>query len=37
MSGVEDFTIALDSNDRGCALSMSWENTKASVQISEGK
>ena len=37
MSGVEDFTIALDSNDRGCALSMSWENTKASVQIAESK
>ena len=37
MSGVEDFTIALDSNDRGCALSMSWEMTKASVQIAESK
>jgi hypothetical protein len=37
MSGVEDFTIALDSNDRGCALSMSWETTKASVQVTESK
>jgi len=37
MSGVEDFTIDLDQADHGCVLSMSWENTKASVRIIEEK
>ncbi len=31
-STIENFTIALD-QDKGCELSMSWENTKAWVMI----
>lgn len=31
---VENFTIAFDQKDKGCTLSLSWENTKASVMIS---
>jgi len=34
-SPVENFTIALDSMGGGCALNISWEKTKASVNISE--
>src|SRR6202163_817607 len=30
-SPVENFTIALDSTGSGCTLTMSWENTQASV------
>jgi hypothetical protein len=33
-SAVENFTIALD---QACTLTMSWENTQASVQIAESK
>jgi hypothetical protein len=33
-SAVENFTIAFD---QACTLSVSWENTQASVQITEGK
>jgi hypothetical protein len=33
-SAVENFTIAFD---QGCTLTVSWENTQASVQITEGK
>jgi hypothetical protein len=36
-SPVENFTIALSSMSGSCALSMSWENTQASVDISEKK
>jgi hypothetical protein len=36
-SPVENFTIALDSTGSGCTLTMSWENTQASVDISEKK
>jgi hypothetical protein len=36
-SPVENFTIALDSMGGSCNLSMSWENTQASVEISEKK
>jgi len=32
---VENFTIALEPKDKGCTLSMSWENTEASVTLSE--
>jgi hypothetical protein len=31
---LEDFTIAFDHASSGCTLSMSWENTKASVDVS---
>jgi hypothetical protein len=34
---VENFTIALASMGGSCTLSMSWENTQASVDISEKK
>lgn len=34
---VENFTITLDAQGNGCALSMSWENTQASVAFSEAK
>jgi Protein of unknown function (DUF2911) len=34
-SPVENFTIALGSMGGGCALSISWESTQASVNISE--
>jgi hypothetical protein len=33
-SAVENFTIAFD---QACMLTVSWENTQASVQITEGK
>jgi Protein of unknown function (DUF2911) len=33
-SAVENFTIAFD---RACTLAISWENTQASVRITEGK
>jgi hypothetical protein len=33
-SAVENFTIGFDQD---CTLSVSWENTQASVQITEGK
>jgi hypothetical protein len=33
-SAVENFTIAFD---QACTLSVSWENTQASVKIAEGK
>jgi hypothetical protein len=36
-SPVENFTIALASMGGSCTLSMSWENTQASVEISEKK
>ena len=32
---VENFTIALTQKGKGCTLGMSWENTEASVMISE--
>jgi Protein of unknown function (DUF2911) len=34
-SAVENFTIALSPSGGGCTLNMSWENTQASVDISE--
>ena len=36
-SPVENFTIALTPMGGSCALSISWENTQASVDISEKK
>ena len=36
-SAVENFTIALDSMGGNCTLNISWENTLASVNISEKK
>jgi hypothetical protein len=36
-SPVENFTIALDSMGGGCTLTISWESTQASVDISEKK
>jgi hypothetical protein len=33
-SAVENFTIAFD---QACTLTVSWENTQASVEITEGK
>jgi len=36
-SPVENFTIALASTGGSCNLSMSWENTQASLDISERK
>ena len=33
-SPMENFTIAFDKGASGCTLSMSWENTKASVDVS---
>jgi hypothetical protein len=36
-SPVENFTIALASMGGNCTLSLSWENTQASVSISEKK
>jgi DUF2911 family protein len=32
-SPMENFTIAFDKSGSGCTLSMSWENTKASVDV----
>jgi Protein of unknown function (DUF2911) len=34
-SPVENFTIAFDPKGKGCTLSLSWENTEASVLIRE--
>jgi Protein of unknown function (DUF2911) len=34
---VEDFTIALDKEGKGCVLRMDWETTRASVDIGEKK
>jgi len=34
---VENFTIALDSMGGSCTMTISWENTQASVDISEKK
>lgn len=34
---VENFTIALDAQGSGCALSLSWENTQASVGFAAAK
>ena len=36
-SPVENFTIALDSMGGACTLNISWENTQASVDVSERK
>jgi hypothetical protein len=36
-SPVENFTIDLASMGSGCTVTMSWENTQASVDISEKK
>src|SRR5437899_1132506 len=36
-SPVENFTINLNQSDGSCTLQMSWENTQASVKISEKK
>ena len=36
-SPVENFTIAFDQGGSACTMNISWENTKASVQISEAK
>ncbi len=36
-SPVENFTIALDSMGGSCTMNISWENTQASVDISEKK
>ena len=33
-SPLENFTISFDHATSGCTLSMSWENTKASVDVS---
>jgi Protein of unknown function (DUF2911) len=33
-SPMENFTISFDKGASGCTLSMSWENTKASVDVS---
>jgi hypothetical protein len=31
---MENFTISFDHASSGCTLTMSWENTKASVDVS---
>ena len=36
-SPVENFAIAFDQKGNGCTLNISWENTQASVDISEKK
>jgi hypothetical protein len=36
-SPVENFTIAFDQKGNSCTLSISWENSQASVDISEKK
>jgi hypothetical protein len=36
-SAVENFTISFDQAGTACTLKMSWENTQASVKISEKK
>jgi hypothetical protein len=34
---VEDFTIALDQKGSACVMTLSWENTQASVEFTEKK
>src|SRR5437016_3271612 len=34
---VENFTINLNQTDGSCTLQMSWENTQASIKLSEKK
>jgi len=34
---VENFTINLNQSDGSCTLQMSWENTQASIKLSEKK
>ena len=36
-SAVENFTIAFDKTAGGCTLRMDWENTRATVEITEKK
>ena len=36
-SPVENFTVSFNQSGNACTLQMSWENTQASVQISEKK
>lgn len=36
-SPVENFTIAYDKKDATCSLSLSWENTRATVDLAEKK
>ena len=36
-SPVENFTIGFDQKGNSCTLNIMWENTKASVDISERK
>jgi hypothetical protein len=36
-SPVENFTISFNQSGSACTLQMSWENTQASVQVSEKK
>jgi hypothetical protein len=36
-SAVENFTIGFDQAAGGCTLSMEWENTRATVEITEKK
>jgi len=36
-SPVEDFTISFDQAGSACSMNISWETTKASVQINESK
>ena len=36
-SPVENFTISFDQSGSACSLKMSWENTQASVNITEKK
>ncbi len=34
---VENFTIAFDQQGSSCTMNISWESTKASVQLTEAK
>lgn len=36
-SPVEDFTISFDQNGASCTMHMDWENTRASVDVTEKK
>jgi Protein of unknown function (DUF2911) len=36
-SMVENFTISFDHMGNSCAMSISWENTKAGVSFAEAK
>ncbi len=36
-SMMENFTISFDQNGSSCKMNMSWENTRASVEIKENK